>query len=146
MEVLAVQLILHFAQCFAEALEVYDFSLAEEANDVVYIWVIGQAKNVVVGGAGFLFGAHVFHQVSDHIALHLHGSCGPGCTRCELGIYCCGVVNEISVKACLLDLIHCEISCQLVHDGAYHLEVTQFFYPHRSTANGAVYAKDGQKR
>lgn len=39
---------------FAEALEVDDFPLPQEADDVVYVWVIGQAENIVIGKAGLL--------------------------------------------------------------------------------------------
>ncbi len=38
----------------AKPLEMDDFSLPQEADDVVHVRVIGQAQNVVVGDAGFL--------------------------------------------------------------------------------------------
>ncbi len=38
----------------AEALEVHDLALAEELNDLVDVGIVAQAKNIVVGCAGFL--------------------------------------------------------------------------------------------
>ena len=32
-----------------------DLPLPQEADDVVYIWGVGKAQNVVIGEAGFLF-------------------------------------------------------------------------------------------
>ena len=40
--------------CFAETLEMDNLSLPEKANYVIYVWVVGQAKDVVIGKAGFL--------------------------------------------------------------------------------------------
>lgn len=39
---------------FTEALEVNNFTLPKEANDIVDIWVIGQAENIIIGDTGFL--------------------------------------------------------------------------------------------
>lgn len=40
---------------FAEALEMDNLPFPEEANDVIYVRVVGQAKDVVIGEAGLLF-------------------------------------------------------------------------------------------
>lgn len=40
--------------CFAEALEVNNFTLPKKANDIVDVWVIGQAEDIVIGDTGFL--------------------------------------------------------------------------------------------
>ena len=124
-EVLAVELILHLAQGFTEALEVHDFTLAQETDDVVYIGVIGQTQDVVISGASFLFRTHVFHQVGDDIALHLHGCGSPRCTRCKLRIYPCGVIHEIHIEAALFDLLHRKIAGQLMNQRAHHLKMPQ---------------------
>ena len=47
-------LVLADAQCFAESLVMHDLSCAEEFNNVVYVRIVGKAKNVVVGYASFL--------------------------------------------------------------------------------------------
>ena len=39
---------------FAEALEMDNLPFPEEANDVIYVRVVGQAKDVVIGEAGLL--------------------------------------------------------------------------------------------
>ena len=54
-DVFLVHLLLGQTHRLAEALEVNDLPLTQEADDVVYIWVVGKAQNVVIGEAGFLF-------------------------------------------------------------------------------------------
>lgn len=54
-DVFRVHLFLAKPQALAKPLEVYDLPLPQEADDVVYIWVVGKAQNVVIGEAGFLF-------------------------------------------------------------------------------------------
>jgi len=39
---------------FAEPLKMHNLPLPQELYNLVYIGVVGQAQNVVVGGAGFL--------------------------------------------------------------------------------------------
>lgn len=41
--------------CFAEALEVDNLPLTQKADDIVHIRVVGQAENIIVGKACFLF-------------------------------------------------------------------------------------------
>lgn len=40
--------------CFAETLEVDDFPLSQETDDIVDVRVVGKAEDIVVGEAGFL--------------------------------------------------------------------------------------------
>ena len=40
--------------CFAEPLEVYDLPGTEEADDVVYVGIVAEAEDIVVGNAGLL--------------------------------------------------------------------------------------------
>ena len=54
-DVFRVYLFLAKPQALAKPLEVHDLPLPQEADDVVYIWVVGKAQNVVIGEAGFLF-------------------------------------------------------------------------------------------
>ena len=53
-DVFLVQLFRGQAQGLAKALVVDDLPLAQEAYDIAYVGVIAEAKNVVIGGAGFL--------------------------------------------------------------------------------------------
>ena len=39
---------------FAEALEMHDLALAQEADGIVHIRIIGDAENIVIRHAGFL--------------------------------------------------------------------------------------------
>lgn len=54
-DVFLVHLLLGQTHRLAEALEVNDLPLTQEADDVVDIRVVGKAQNVVIGEAGFLF-------------------------------------------------------------------------------------------
>ena len=54
-DVFVVHLVLAQAQTLAEALEVDDLTLPEEADDVVHVGVVGQPENVVIGLSGLLF-------------------------------------------------------------------------------------------
>ena len=39
----------------AETLKMYDLSLTKEPYRIAYVGVVGQAQDIVIGGAGFLF-------------------------------------------------------------------------------------------
>ena len=41
--------------CITKALEVYDFPLTQEADHIVDVRIIGEAKDIVIGKAGLLF-------------------------------------------------------------------------------------------
>ena len=49
-----IQLITQQLNCFAKTLEMDDFTLPQELDDIVYIRVIGQTQNVIVSGSRFL--------------------------------------------------------------------------------------------
>ena len=53
-KVLAVEMILYDTECFTEALEVNDLSLAQKFDRLDDVGVIDQLQNVVVGGTGLL--------------------------------------------------------------------------------------------
>lgn len=53
-KILVVQTVLDAAQAIAEALIVYDFALAQEADRVAHIRIIAESQNVVVSRACFL--------------------------------------------------------------------------------------------
>ena len=54
-DVFRVHLFLAKPQALAKPLEVHDLPLPKEADDVVYIRVVGKTQNVVIGEAGLLF-------------------------------------------------------------------------------------------
>ena len=70
-EVLGVQTILYDAQRFTETLEVYDFSLTQKSDWIADVVVVDQAQDIVVSGAGLLFGRHVFRQVGADIGIKI---------------------------------------------------------------------------
>ena len=110
----------------AEALEVYDFPRAEEANHVIDIRVVRQPENVVVSRARFLLRREVFRQVGDEVAFDLHGSRAPWESRRRGRVYARRVVYEIRVKSGLFYLFFRQVPRQLVYDGAYHFQMAQF--------------------
>ena len=54
-DVFRVHLSLAKPQTLAEPLEVHDLPLPKEADDIVYVRVVGKTQNVVIGEAGLLF-------------------------------------------------------------------------------------------
>ena len=114
----------------AEALEMDNFSGPEKPDYIVYIGVIGEPENVVIGYAGFLFGGKVLCQVGNQIAFHLHGRGGPGETGSGGRINARGMVNKIGVESGCFDLFLTEIPGELVDKGPNHLQMAQFFRSH----------------
>ena len=69
-EVFGVQLILDNTESFAKALEMYDFPGAKELYGFIDIRIIpDKAEDIVIGGAGFLFGCHIFKKICNGITL-----------------------------------------------------------------------------
>lgn len=99
---------------FAEALEVDDFALAQEADGVVYIGVVGEAKDVIVDDSRLLLGGEILGDVGEGIALGGDGCSAEGHACGGAGVYACSVVNEVGVKAACFYLIGSEISCELI--------------------------------
>lgn len=54
-----------------------NFPLSKEADYVIYIRVIRQPQNIVVGEAGFLLRSQVLCQIGNDIAGGLDGAGGP---------------------------------------------------------------------
>lgn len=59
------------AERLAEALEVDDFSGAEETGMDRRLRIFDNTENVVIGRAGFLLGSKVFKKVGNRVALGL---------------------------------------------------------------------------
>lgn len=67
-EIFAVQMILDDPETFPEALVVDDLPLTEKADRITDFRIFDKSQNIVVSGACFLFGSHVFMEVRDRIA------------------------------------------------------------------------------
>ena len=68
-EVFGIELFLRETSDFAETLKMDDFPFPQIADRVDYIGVIGEAEDIVIGCAGFLFRCHIFCQIGKCIAL-----------------------------------------------------------------------------
>ena len=53
--------------CLAEALEMHDLPLPQEADGVVDIRIVAEAEDVVVGDAGLLLCRQILCQIRNHI-------------------------------------------------------------------------------
>ena len=125
--VFLVQLLPKQLHGLTEALEMDDFPFPQELDDIIYIRIIGQPQDVVIGHAGFLLRAQIFCQICHRVPFDLHHSrivYRPGCRG---GIDTCGVIHKIGSKGRILDLGILQIPCQLMHDGSHHLQMAQFF-------------------
>ncbi len=113
-------------QTLAEALEVDDLPLSQEADDVVDIWVITETQDIVIGEAGFLLCCQVLCKVSDDVARGLDRAGAPGEARSCRGIDAGGVVYKIGGKGRGVPyLLVSEVPGQLMDDGGYHLHMAQ---------------------
>lgn len=103
-----------------------DLPLPEETDDVIYIGVVGQPQNVVVGEPGLLLGSQVLGQVGDDIAGGLNRAGAPGEAGSGGGVDAGGVVHEVGgERGVIPHLLIGEIPGQLVDDGCHHLHVSQ---------------------
>jgi len=124
-----VQLFPQPLQALAEALEVDDLPFPQEADNVVYVRVVAEAEDVVIGHPGLLFGGQVLRQVGDGVTLDGHGRGIPGEARGCRGVDTYGVVHEIGRERGVTELIVLQIPGQLVNDGPDHFQMAQFFGP-----------------
>ena len=83
---------------FAEALEVNNFPLPEELDNVVDIRVVTHAENVVVGNAGFLLRRQILSQVCDHVPGDLHCGGAPRRAGGGSGVNAGRMIQEVCVK------------------------------------------------
>ena len=140
-DIFLIHFFLTLTQAFAEALEMDDLPLTQEANDVVYVGIVGKAKDVVIGFAGFLFSGQIFGQIGDHVTGRLDGSSRPREAGGGRRIDACRVIHEIARKQGIgTNLLIGQIAGQLVHNSGYHFKVSQFF---RTCRGGAMEERDG---
>lgn len=138
-EIFLIHLLNSAAKPLTEALIMDDLPLAQELYDVVYVWIVAEPQDVVIGRARLLLCRHVLGKVGDHVALHGHGCGVPRKARSRRWVYARRVVYEIRIKPGLSDLVDAHGARQLVHDGAYHLEVAELFRAQRSIGNVPMY-------
>ena len=119
---------------FTKTLEVDHLTFPEKAYDIIYIGIVGQTKNVIVGYAGLLLCGQILCQVGDDVALDSHGGGAPGETGGGGRVDAGGMIHKIGVKSALFYLLFAEIPGELMDDGPDHLQVPQFL----CTCRGAV--------
>lgn len=105
----------------------HNLALAQEADNIVDIRIVGQAENIVIGRSGFLLSAHILGQVGDHIAFYRNGSRRPWGSGSKLRVNPCGVIDKIRFKSRFFDLLNRHIPRKLLHDGRHHLQMPEFF-------------------
>ena len=119
----------------SKPLKMNDLTLSEKSYRITYIRIICKPENIVIGNPRFLLRREVLHQICHRVSLDGHAGSVPGAAGRGGGIYACGVVNEIWRKSGVFDLTIIEIPCQLMHNRANHLQVTQFLCTRRSIGN-----------
>ena len=62
-----------------------DFPFPEETDGIADLRIFDQTKDVVISGAGLLFGSHVFMEIRDGIPFGLKIGGRPGGTGGRLG-------------------------------------------------------------
>ena len=97
-------MILSYAQCFTEPLKVNDLSLTEETDRVTDLRILHKAEDIVVSGAGFLFGGHILVQVCDRIAFALELTGVEGDSACGLGPDTGRMIHIVGGEALFLQL------------------------------------------
>lgn len=112
-----------FPVCFAEPLEMHDFPCAQEADRVADFLVMDEAKDIVIGGAGFLLCCHILCQIRNCIPLRLEDAGIKGSAARGLGPKGQRMVHVIFIESRFFDFIHRKVFRQLVNDGRNHLHM-----------------------
>ena len=100
-----------------------DLSGPEKFDDIVYIRIIGEAQDIIIGDSSLLLCRQIFCKVGDQVALHRHAGGAPGEARRSSGINTGSPVYKIGVKARSADLFLSQISGELVYNRTNHLQV-----------------------
>ena len=120
--------LIHFFYCpsqaLAKALVMDNFPLPQKADNVVYVRVIAETQNVVVGGSGLLFCSHIFRKVCNDVDLYGHAGGAPGEAGGGGGVDSGGAVHEVGIEAGGLDLVLRQVSGQLVDDSSNHFQMS----------------------
>jgi len=118
---------LHDHQALAETLEVVDLALAEEAQRVEDLGVVGHAHQVLVGRPRFLFGRQIFMKIGDGVARTRHIGGGKGHAVGVRGEYAVVVQRVVPAKAGRVQIRQAGAAHALVDHSADHLPVREFF-------------------
>ena len=99
----------------------HDLAFAQEFDGIADVGIVGQAKDVVVGGASLLLCGEVLVEVGEEVPLDSHVLHIEGNARCGNGVDSRGMVHKIVGKGSALDLLGGEVSCELIEDRGYDL-------------------------
>ena len=102
-----------------------DLTLAQEADGVVHVRVVGDAQDVVIRDPRLLFGSKVLGQIGDRVAGDGHRCRAPRRAGGRLRIDARGVVDKVGGKARRRDLLLRERARELVDDRPHHLQMPQ---------------------
>lgn len=138
-EILLIHLLNSAAKPLTEALIMDYFPLPQELYDVVYVWIVAEPQDVVIGRARLLLCRHVLGKVGDHVALHGHGCGVPREARSGSRIDARRVINEIRIKPGLSDLVDAHGARELMDYRADHLKMPQLLRAQRSIGNVPMY-------
>ena len=104
-EVFRVQLLDRLSESLAESLVVNDFALAQELDGVAHIGIIRKAQDVVIRYAGLLLGGEVFVDVCQRVARYGDARCTERRAGGRYRVNARRVIDEIRIKALLLNLL-----------------------------------------
>lgn len=138
-EIFLIHLLNSAAKPLTEALIMDYFPLPQELYDVVYVWIVAEPQDVVIGRARLLLCRHVLGKVGDHVALHGHGCGVPRKARSRRWVYARRVVYEIRIKPGLSDLVDAHGARELMDYRADHLKMPQLLRAQRSIGNVPMY-------
>ena len=116
---------LEISQRFSEALEMDDLAFPQETDGIADFRILDHAQDVVVRGAGLLFGREILREIGNRVALGLELAGIEGDAACSLGPYARGVVNIVGAESLLLQLLGGKPLGELVNDGGYYLQMGQ---------------------
>ena len=103
------------------------FALAEEFYDVVYVGVIGEAEDVIVGDARLLLCREVLVEVGKRVSLRGYRHCRERLTRGGCGVNTCAVSDILFVESARGYLLGCEVACKLIDYASHHFRMAEFF-------------------
>ena len=102
-----------------------DLPFTQKTDGRDHVRVVHQTQNIVIGGAGFLLCCHVLVQIRDGVALAGEAHGRERRTARRLGPHAGRMVHKIGVEALPPDLVRGKALCQLVYNGAHHLQMGQ---------------------
>lgn len=111
---------------FTKALEVDDLPLPQEADDIVYVGIVAETQDVIVGDPGLLFRGKVLGEVGNYVAGGLHAPRAPGKAGGGGGVDAGGMVHEVGGEGGVVaHLLVAQVPGELMDQGSHHLHVAQ---------------------